>query len=90
MVENTGLAERGSLMRKEKLKGKRPKYEGRKKKMKKQMESELYNIKRELGVGGGGRDGGRQMEREKNQRTKKYNCVSGNKKQYYSDKVISS
>ena len=61
-----------------------------KKKMKKQMESELYKIKRELGVGGGGRDGGRQMEREKKQRTKKYNCAAGNKKQYYSDKAVSS
>ena len=90
MVENTGLAERGSSMRKEKLKGKRPKYEGRKKKMKKQRESELYKIKRKLGVGGGGRDGGKQMEREKKQRTKKYNCAVGNKKQYYSDKAVSS
>ena len=53
-------------MRKEKLKGKRPKYEGRKKKIKKQMESELYKIKRELGVGGEG-------EMEENRRREKRN-----------------
>ena len=58
--------------------------------MKKRMESELNKIKRELGVGGGGRDGGRQMEGEKKQRTKKDNCAAVNKKQDYSDQAISS
>ena len=59
------IPERESWMMKEKLKGKRPKRWRREKRMKKNIENELMKMKNEWGVGGGERDGGKQMKRKK-------------------------
>ena len=52
-------------IRKEKLKGKQPKRWRREKRMKKNIENELMKMKNEWGMGGGERDGGKQMKRKK-------------------------
>ena len=68
-----------SWIRKEKLKEKQPKRWRREKRMKKNIANELMKMKKEWGVSGGGRGGGKQMENKNKvvqQRTSNSNTLT--------------
>ena len=59
-----GRSGREKLDKEREAKGKQPKRWRREKRMKKNIENELVKMKKEWGVGGGGRNEGKQMKRE--------------------------